>query len=45
MVPGADNALNRIHNIIEALPEIWDDEGEHLEQIAQSYAIETVVLA
>ncbi|KAL6539008.1 hypothetical protein OROMI_025334 [Orobanche minor] len=45
LVPGADNALNSIHNIREALPEIWDDEGEHLEQISQSYAVETVVLA
>ncbi|KAI3467048.1 hypothetical protein Pfo_023711 [Paulownia fortunei] len=44
-VPGADHALNSIHNIREALPEIWEDEGEHLEQIIQSSAVETVVLA
>lgn len=45
LVPGADHALNSIHNIKEALPEIWEDEGEHLEQIIQSSAVETVVLA
>ncbi|KAK6132039.1 hypothetical protein DH2020_034220 [Rehmannia glutinosa] len=45
LVPGADHALNSIHNIREALPEIWEDEGEHLEQIIQSSAVETVVLA
>ncbi|XP_051146020.1 uncharacterized protein C24B11.05 [Andrographis paniculata] len=44
-VPGADYALNSIHNIREALPEIWEDEGEHLEQRIQSLAVETVVLA
>ncbi|KAH6814993.1 Haloacid dehalogenase-like hydrolase superfamily protein [Perilla frutescens var. frutescens] len=45
LVPGADHALNSIHNIKEALPEIWEDEGEHLEQIIQPSAVETVVLA
>ncbi|XP_057765881.1 uncharacterized protein C24B11.05 isoform X2 [Salvia miltiorrhiza] len=45
LVPGADHALNSIHNIKEALPEIWEDEVEHLEQIIQSSAVETVVLA
>lgn len=44
LVPGADHALNSIHNIKEALPEIWED-GEHLEQIIQPSAVETVVLA
>ncbi|PIM97542.1 Haloacid dehalogenase-like hydrolase [Handroanthus impetiginosus] len=45
LVPGADYALNSIHNIREALPEIWEDEGEHLEQIIQPPAVETVVQA
>ncbi|GER44432.1 haloacid dehalogenase-like hydrolase superfamily protein [Striga asiatica] len=43
LVPGADHALNSIHNIREALPEIWEDEGEHLDQILQSSAVETVL--
>ncbi|KAK4430251.1 hypothetical protein Salat_1325800 [Sesamum alatum] len=45
LVPGADHALNSIHNIREALPEIWEDEGEHLEQIIQTPVVETVVRA
>ncbi|KAL0430183.1 UNVERIFIED_CONTAM: hypothetical protein Sradi_0644300 [Sesamum radiatum] len=45
LVPGADHALNSIHNIREALSEIWEDEGEHLEQIIQSPVVETVVRA
>ncbi|KAL0292045.1 UNVERIFIED_CONTAM: hypothetical protein Scaly_2608500 [Sesamum calycinum] len=45
LVPGADHALNSIHNIREALPEIWEDDGEHLEQIIQSPVVETVVRA
>lgn len=45
-VPGADHALGSIHNIKEALPEIWEgEEGEQLEQVIQSTAVETVVLA
>ncbi|XAR58346.1 Pyridoxal phosphatase [Bertholletia excelsa] len=43
LVPGADRALSSIHNIKEAIPEIW--EGEQLEQLIQSTAIETVILA
>ncbi|KAL1531866.1 hypothetical protein AAHA92_31953 [Salvia divinorum] len=45
LVPGADHALNSIHNMKEALPEIWEDEVEHLEQVIQSFGVETVVLA
>ncbi|XP_073037916.1 uncharacterized protein C24B11.05-like [Primulina eburnea] len=45
LVPGADYALNSIHNLREAIPEIWEDEGEHLEQVIQPSAVETVVLA
>ncbi|KAG8366661.1 hypothetical protein BUALT_Bualt17G0102800 [Buddleja alternifolia] len=45
LVPGADHALNSIHNLREAIPEIWEDEGEHYEQIIQSSAVETVVRA
>ncbi|XP_058227693.1 uncharacterized protein C24B11.05 isoform X2 [Rhododendron vialii] len=33
LVPGADHALSSIHNIKEALPEIWEGEGEQLEQV------------
>ncbi|KAK4423527.1 hypothetical protein Salat_1935500 [Sesamum alatum] len=45
LVPGADYALNSIHNIREAIAEIWEDEGEHVEQIIQSSAVETAVRA
>lgn len=46
LVPGADHALSSIHNIKEALPEIWEgEEGEHLEQIVQPAVVETEVLA
>ncbi|OAY48810.1 uncharacterized protein C24B11.05 isoform X2 [Manihot esculenta] len=45
LVPGADYALNSIHNIKEAIPEIWEDEEEQQEQVIQSSAVETVVLA
>lgn len=46
LVPGADHALRSIHNIKEALPEIWEgQEAEHIEQVIQATAVETVVLA
>ncbi|GAB4857985.1 hypothetical protein Ancab_015889 [Ancistrocladus abbreviatus] len=46
LVPGADYALSSIHNIKEALPEIWESEGgEQVEQVLQSPAVETIVLA
>ncbi|KAH9319868.1 hypothetical protein KI387_021637, partial [Taxus chinensis] len=41
---GADFALRSIHNIKEALPEIWED-GEKSEVQSPSIAIETVVVA
>lgn len=44
LVPGADYALSSIHNIKEALPQIWEAEEEHLDQLIQS-RVETVVLA
>ncbi|GLT31749.1 hypothetical protein SLA2020_064600 [Shorea laevis] len=43
LVPGADFALSSIHNIKEAIPEIW--EGKQPEQVIQSTSVETVVLA
>ncbi|KAJ7008029.1 hypothetical protein NC653_006910 [Populus alba x Populus x berolinensis] len=45
LVPGADHALRSIHNIKEAIPEIWEDEGEEMEQVIQSTAVETMILA
>ncbi|KAI3811774.1 hypothetical protein L1987_21504 [Smallanthus sonchifolius] len=46
LVPGADHVLSSIHNIKETLPELWEDEGEHLEQVfIQPAAVETVVNA
>ncbi|KAM7276587.1 hypothetical protein ACFE04_018453 [Oxalis oulophora] len=46
LVSGADHALNSIHNIKEAIPEIWEGEGEQPEQVnIQSTTVETVVLA
>ncbi|KAK1427042.1 hypothetical protein QVD17_15724 [Tagetes erecta] len=48
LVPGADHALGSIHNIREALPELWEDEHEkeRLEQVLfQSTAVETTVNA
>ncbi|KAI4301614.1 hypothetical protein L6164_034874 [Bauhinia variegata] len=44
LVPGADHALGSIHNIKEALPEIWDVEGDQ-QQVIQSPAVATMVLA
>ncbi|KVI03433.1 HAD-like domain-containing protein [Cynara cardunculus var. scolymus] len=45
VVAGADHALNSIHNMREALPQVWEDvyEGEQL--LVQSTAVETVVNA
>lgn len=45
LVPGADVALSSIHNIKEALPELWEGEEDQLEQILTSAAVETIVLA
>ncbi|XP_008775418.2 uncharacterized protein LOC103695783 isoform X2 [Phoenix dactylifera] len=44
LVSGADHALNSIHNIKEALPEIWKG-WDPLEPVLPSTAVETVVLA
>ncbi|KAI8544843.1 hypothetical protein RHMOL_Rhmol08G0326500 [Rhododendron molle] len=46
LVPGADHALISIHNIKEALPDIWEGEGEQLEQVIHLISHdETSVLA
>ncbi|KAL9360206.1 hypothetical protein Peur_048329 [Populus x canadensis] len=45
LVPGADHALRSIHNIKEAIPEIWEDEGEEMEQVIQPTTVETMILA
>ncbi|ESW17075.1 hypothetical protein PHAVU_007G208000 [Phaseolus vulgaris] len=45
LVPGADHALNSIHNIKEALPEIWEIEESNQQQKIQPPAVETMVLA
>ncbi|WCJ22579.1 Haloacid dehalogenase-like hydrolase (HAD) superfamily protein [Euphorbia peplus] len=45
LVAGADHALSSIHNIKEAIPEIWEGEGEQQEQVIQSAQVETPVLA
>lgn len=45
LVPGADHALNSIHNIKEALPEIWEIEEGNQKQKIQPPAVETMVLA
>ncbi|CAN1199894.1 Uncharacterized protein C24B11.05 [Linum perenne] len=46
LVQGADHALSSIHNIREAIPEIWGaEEGEEQQAIIQSTAVETLVQA
>ncbi|XP_021812717.1 uncharacterized protein C24B11.05 isoform X2 [Prunus avium] len=46
LVPGADHALSSIHNIKEAIPEIWEGEGgQQLEHFIKSTAVDTVILA
>lgn len=44
LVPGADHALSSIHNIKEALPEIWEG-WDQLDPVLPSTAVETVVHA
>ncbi|RWW55186.1 hypothetical protein BHE74_00038188 [Ensete ventricosum] len=44
LVPGADVALESIHNMREALPQIWKD-GDKLEPVLAATAAETTVLA
>ncbi|RLN36503.1 uncharacterized protein C24B11.05-like [Panicum miliaceum] len=45
LVAGADLALESIHNIKEALPELWDAAGEHVQAVLRPAAVETTVLA
>jgi len=46
LVPGADVALESIHNIREALPELWvEADGEHVGAVLRAAAVETTVLA
>ncbi|PAN15047.1 hypothetical protein PAHAL_2G459800 [Panicum hallii] len=45
LVAGADVALESIHNIKEALPELWDAAGEHVQVVLRAAAVETTVLA
>lgn len=46
LVPGADVALESIHNIKEALPEIWEGTNQmDLDSVIQPASVETVVLA
>ncbi|KAL7601657.1 hypothetical protein Lser_V15G26141 [Lactuca serriola] len=47
LVPGADHALRSIHNMREALPELWECEGEEYteQMMIHSTAVETVVKA
>nr|XP_010909508.1 uncharacterized protein C24B11.05 [Elaeis guineensis]XP_010909515.1 uncharacterized protein C24B11.05 [Elaeis guineensis]XP_010909524.1 uncharacterized protein C24B11.05 [Elaeis guineensis] len=44
LVPGADHALRSIHNIKEALPEIWEG-GDDSKSVLASTTVETIVLA
>ena len=55
MVDGADHALRSIHNLKEALPQLWDTEAKAeghseeertlVEPLIHSVAVETVVRA
>jgi pyrimidine and pyridine-specific 5'-nucleotidase len=46
LVPGADYALSSIHNIKEAIPDLWEDnKDEKLEPIVQQAAVATMVNA
>uniref|UniRef100_A0A0D9X1W8 Uncharacterized protein n=1 Tax=Leersia perrieri TaxID=77586 RepID=A0A0D9X1W8_9ORYZ len=47
VVAGADVGLESIHNIKEALPELWENDGEHVQAAVdlRSAAVETTVLA
>lgn len=44
LVPGADHALRSIHNIREALPELWEG-GDHSKSLIPSTTVETIVLS
>jgi putative hydrolase of the HAD superfamily/pyrimidine and pyridine-specific 5'-nucleotidase len=45
LVPGAAVVLESIHNIKEALPELWEAAGDHVEAVLRSAAVETTVIA
>ena len=48
LVPGADVALESIHNIREALPELWETARDHVEaaiDLRSATVPETTVLA
>jgi len=45
LVPGADRALESIHNMKEALPEIWDGQDWPESDVLASTAVETAVVA
>uniref|UniRef100_A0A453MDA8 Pyrimidine 5'-nucleotidase n=1 Tax=Aegilops tauschii subsp. strangulata TaxID=200361 RepID=A0A453MDA8_AEGTS len=46
LVPGADHALESIHNIKEALPEIWEvHDWSELDAVPASATVETSVIA
>lgn len=46
LVPGADYALRSIHNIKEAIPDLWEDiKDEKLEPIVKQAAVATMVNA
>ncbi|XP_044493262.1 uncharacterized protein C24B11.05-like [Mangifera indica] len=45
LVDGADHALSSIHNIREAIPEIWEAEGKQLKQVIRPSSVETAVRA
>ncbi|KAM3384030.1 hypothetical protein ACQJBY_008594 [Aegilops geniculata] len=45
LVAGADVALESIHNIREALPELWEAAGDHVVDIRSAAVAETTVLA
>jgi len=44
LVAGADHALRSIHNIREALPHIWEEEGDLPQKIIQSNAAELTIV-
>ncbi|KAE8660553.1 Peptidyl-prolyl cis-trans isomerase [Hibiscus syriacus] len=44
-LPEADYVLRNIHNIKEAIPELWDGEEGQMDQVIQQAAVETTVLA
>lgn len=45
LVAGADHALSSIHNMKEAIPEIWEEEEEDQKQLIQPTPVQTMVLA